>query len=253
MEPQRHEIKAGLALLEEFSEKSENEAKQLPKIASLWTSLISAGMTLVSGNLKLRRVEDDWAKFFADGQAIPTLRAIVEQRGKFLQCLQSLEKLAEECKPQESEEPDAMDTLLQLKPPEAFRSELDCSSFDDGVSFKAGSYGRLLDEASFKYFGNVKAFLKKKASEEEKKVQKDSTYTACWMPDEADYEKVPYAYSEEGELNWKKDLTTESSFAQVNEAAKQTIMQYLPAMAIKEFVDTVSQAAIVYSGVCVLC
>ena len=146
--------------------------KQLPKIASLWTSLISAGMTLVSGNLKLRRVEDDWEKFFADGQAIPTLKAVVEQRGKFLQCLQSLEKLAEEYKPQESEAPDAMETLLQLKPPEAFRSELDCSSFDDGVSFKAGIYGRLLDEASFKYFGNVKAFLKKRPVRKKRRQKK---------------------------------------------------------------------------------
>ena len=67
------------------------------------------------------------------------------------------------------------------------------------------------------------------------------------MPEEADYEKVPFAFSEEGSMNWKKDLTVESSFAQVNEAAKQTILQYLPAMAIKEFADNVSQARVLVS------
>ena len=212
----------------------------------MWASIISAGTTLVSGNAKMRQVVDDLPKFFsAEGMA--TLKAIVEQRKKLLDCEAALGKLLEDFQKgvftlHDDTSSTGMLELLEMELPSAFKTELDTQAFDDAVSFKAAQHMGFLGEANAKYTNALIAFLKKKADEENAKLNADPSYSMAWLPEPDDYAKLPFALSEEGEMNWKGSLNKDSSFAEVQAAAKRTIMQYLPAMAIKEYADSVVQA-----------
>eukprot|EP00434_Breviolum_minutum_P036968 symbB.v1.2.032765.t2/scaffold3849.1/size49308/2 len=242
LEPKRDQIKWGISILKDLCGMKGSDSP-LPKFAQVWTSIISCGTILISGNAKMRGVVDDLSKFFA-GDGLTTLKTMVDQRSKLLECSSSLEKLHDSFQsrldPADASNTSMLD-LLSMPLPSAFQSELDSQQFDDAVSYKAAAHLGVLREAELKYATALKTFLTKKAQDENSKLDADPSYNMLWMPEQSEYDKVPFALSEEGEMNWKAKITKDTPFAEVHEAAKSTILTYLPAMAIKEYADTIVQ------------
>ncbi|CAE7259478.1 unnamed protein product, partial [Symbiodinium pilosum] len=67
----------------------------LKRFVSCWTDILTSGSVLLTGNLTVRKNEDDFSKFFKE-QGLTTLKTLAQQRKKISQADETLDKMEEE-------------------------------------------------------------------------------------------------------------------------------------------------------------
>ena len=132
LEPKQSQIRENLSLMRELVGKTPDGdcAACLKRFVSCWTDILTSGSVLLTGNLTVRKNEDDFSKFFKE-QGLTTLKTLAQQRKKISQADETLDKMEEELTRL------GLSDLVTMRLPKSIQSELSAQSFDDAVSFQA--------------------------------------------------------------------------------------------------------------------
>jgi len=210
MSPEAHDLKARMAAVKMVAEiRSDDDTfkPQVTKLIQHWMEVAAAGMTLISGNQKLKGV-DDYAGFWkGDGQAL--VKTILNTRKRFTDTVEKIEAIVAGIDVGTSEDPFAQGFhhLLGLKAPPAMITELQSEKFDDAVSFRAAELTNKLDNFKTMHGFDTKGFANQQ------------------------------------ENSWKADIREDAPLSQLQEAAQVTLMK-LPGKAMKDAVDFFMEAGL---------
>ena len=240
MEPKKDEIKLGLDLLSALANKKP-DVDILKKLSPIWTDIVSAGMTLVSGNKRLREAADNLKNFFEKDGGFAVLKAVVAQRKRLQSAAKKVETIYRDWdKAETTADHPGLSELLGLKMPDAWQSEIQSQFFDDAVSFQAAEYYNILGEAMNKLDGALTVHVTSKAKGASAGA-KEPDFMAELLKDPEMYADIPSHLAKDGSHYWAQDLDSKGLDAMFARA-DSTIQRFLPAAAIKEYADFFSQA-----------
>ena len=200
----------------------DGRAASLKRFVSYWTDIVSAGSVLLTGNLTLRKNEDDFRTFFKE-QGLETLMTLTQQRQKILHADQSLEKMEEELTT------NGLADLVTMHLPESIQSELSAKSFDDAVSFQAAAHVRCLEDLVQQRKEGQRERLKAKNEGDDAIDLNKDYFQALWV---------------NGVEPWRRHLPDQGNWEDVYKVAKEYILKYLSASSINTFVDGFHQDGI---------
>lgn len=151
VEPKQDELKKLSSLLSDVAAKPKEEplSKRLKKLASLWSELISACITLISANSQLKGIAASGnasIQDFYSQDGVDKLKLIIALRRQLSTVSNKIESLAEDQKKDDPCGLDPFEEVFALQMPSAFESELSCESFDDLVADRASALENSLAE-----------------------------------------------------------------------------------------------------------
>ena len=180
--------------------------KKVLELVSQWMELAGAGLTLISGNQKLRNIDDYNGFWDHDGESL--VRIILSTRKRLLDSFAKIEKIVDSIEVSSQDASAAgLLALLHLEVPPPMKTELDSEKFDDIISFKAAQLSNKLET-----FTQLQGFDTKQYANEEKK---------CW----------------------KQDLREDATLAELQEASQATLAR-LPGKSMKDAVDEFMQVGL---------